>query len=164
MVGESLGFRSSAGTGPDGRFGLPILGSRRTFAFRGGYRGGKKFGLLGSGDFVCQGERKRPCVVATNTISLQEQLLGKDIPALRKLLKEIPNLSQWADFKCALLVGRANYLCSTRLRKTMAGQSELFEGGQRDELQRIAQWSDTEAREGIRQELSPSPWEPSGMR
>ena len=102
-------------------------------------------------------ERKRPCVVATNTISLQEQLLGKDIPALRKLLKEIPNLSQWADFKCALLVGRANYLCSTRLRKTMAGQSELFEGGQRDELQRIAQWSDTEAREGIRQELSPSP-------
>ncbi len=102
-------------------------------------------------------QRKRPCVVATNTISLQEQLLGKDIPALRKLLKEIPNLSEWANFKCALLVGRANYLCSTRLRKTMAGQSELFEGGQRDELQRIAQWSDTEAREGIRQELSPSP-------
>jgi ATP-dependent DNA helicase DinG len=102
-------------------------------------------------------QRKRPCVVATNTISLQEQLLGKDIPALRKLIKEIPNLSEWANFKCALLVGRANYLCSTRLRKTMAGQSELFEGGQRDELQRIAQWSDTEAREGIRQELSPSP-------
>ena len=30
--------------------------------------------------------RKRPCVVATNTISLQEQLLEKDIPALRKIL------------------------------------------------------------------------------
>jgi len=101
--------------------------------------------------------RKRPCVVATNTISLQEQLLEKDIPALRKLTKEIPHLSELADFKCALLVGRANYLCSTRLRKTMAGQSELFEGGQRAELQRIAQWADTEAREGIRQELSPSP-------
>ena len=101
--------------------------------------------------------RQRPCVVATNTISLQEQLLGKDIPAVRKLLKETPNLSELADFKCALLVGRANYLCTTRLRKTMAGQSELFEGGQREELQRISQWADSEAREGIRQELSPSP-------
>jgi len=100
---------------------------------------------------------KRPCVVATNTISLQEQLLEKDIPALRQLLKEIPHLSEFADFKCALLVGRANYLCSTRLRKTMSGQSELFEGSQKSELQRIAQWADTEAREGIRQELSPTP-------
>ena len=101
--------------------------------------------------------RQRPCVVATNTISLQEQLLEKDIPSLRTLLGGIPHLSELAEFKCALLVGRANYLCSTRLRKAMAGQSELFEGSQRAELQRIAQWADSEAREGIRQELSPSP-------
>ena len=30
--------------------------------------------------------RKRPCVVATNTIDLQEQLLDKDIPAVRQLM------------------------------------------------------------------------------
>ena len=101
--------------------------------------------------------RKRPCVIATNTISLQEQLLGKDVPALRDLLTGIPSLEEMADFRCALLVGRANYLCSTRLQKTMKGQGDLFEGNQRAELQRIAKWAGSGAKEGIRQELSPSP-------
>ena len=101
--------------------------------------------------------RKRPCVIATNTISLQEQLLEKDVPALRDLFAGIPALKEMADFRCALLVGRANYLCSTRLQKTMQGQGDLFEGNQRSELQRIAVWAGTEAKEGIRQELSPSP-------
>ena len=109
--------------------------------------------------------RQRPCVVATNTISLQEQLLGKDIPAVRKLLKEIPNLSQWADFKCALLVGRANYLCSTRLRKTMAGQSELFEGVAK-ETNCKGLHSGPIRRRGkeFGRNSRLLPWEPSGMR
>ena len=38
--------------------------------------------------------RKRPCVVATNTISLQEQLLEKDIPALRKILIGVPGFEE----------------------------------------------------------------------
>ena len=101
--------------------------------------------------------RERPCVIATNTISLQEQLLEKDVPALRDLFAGIPALEEMADFRCALLVGRANYLCSTRLQKTMKGQGDLFEGSQRAELQRIAVWAGAEAKEGIRQELSPSP-------
>lgn len=101
--------------------------------------------------------RKRPCVIATNTISLQEQLLEKDIPALRDLLAGIPSLKKMTDFRCALLVGRANYLCSTRLQKTMKGQGDLFEGNQRTELQRIAEWAGSKAKEGIRQEISPSP-------
>lgn len=101
--------------------------------------------------------RKRPCVIATNTISLQEQLLQKDIPALRKLLGHMPELEGLSDFRCALLVGRANYLCSTRLQRTMMGQGDLFEGNQRSELRRIAQWAGEEAKEGIRQEISPSP-------
>ena len=29
---------------------------------------------------IIHAKNKRPCVVATNTINLQEQLLGKDIP------------------------------------------------------------------------------------
>jgi ATP-dependent DNA helicase DinG len=101
--------------------------------------------------------RKRPCVIATNTISLQEQLLGKDVPALRDLLAGIPALEEMADFRCALLVGRANYLCTTRLQRTMKGQGDLFEGNQRAELHRIAEWAGIGAKEGIRQELSPSP-------
>ena len=100
---------------------------------------------------------KRPCVVATNTISLQEQLLNKDIPDLRKIIREVSKLSSWADFECALLVGRANYLCPTRLQKALVGQTEIFDGRQREELERIATWAKEEAREGIRQELSPAP-------
>ena len=101
--------------------------------------------------------RKRPCVVATNTISLQEQLLNKDIPALRSLMESNPALESFKDFRCALLVGRANYLCTTRLHRALSGQGELFEGRQKRELERIAEWANKGAIEGIRQELSPLP-------
>ena len=101
---------------------------------------------------------KRPCVVATNTISLQEQLLDKDVPAVRTLMESTPSLKDFMDFRCALLVGRANYLCTTRLHRALSGQGELFEGRQRQELERIAKWATTGgATEGIRQEMSPQP-------
>ncbi|MAL86217.1 MAG: hypothetical protein CMI23_07685 [Opitutae bacterium] len=102
--------------------------------------------------------RKRTCVVATNTISLQEQLLNKDIPAVRFLFESIPSLQNFKNFRCALLVGRANYLCPNRLQRALRGQGELFEGRHRRELERIAQWAASEkAIEGIRQEMSPLP-------
>ena len=101
---------------------------------------------------------KRPCVVATNTISLQEQLLDKDIPAVRTLMEETSSLKNFLNFRCALLVGRANYLCTTRLHRALSGQGELFEGRQRQELERVAKWATSgSAIEGIRQELSPQP-------
>lgn len=99
----------------------------------------------------------RPCIVATNTINLQEQLLHKDIPSIQKLFSQSEDLHAFEDFRCALLVGRANYLCTTRLRKALLGQGELFESRERKELQRIAEWADGAAKEGIRQELSPPP-------
>ncbi len=46
-------------------------------------------------------------VISTNTINLQDQLYLKDIPDLRKVLP--------FEFKAALLKGRSNYLCRTRL-------------------------------------------------
>ena len=80
-------------------------------------------------------------MVATNTISLQEQLLDKDIPAVRTLMEETSSLKNFLDFRCALLVGRANYLCTTRLHRALSGQGELFEGRQRQEFERIAKWA-----------------------
>jgi len=102
-------------------------------------------------------ETKRPCVVATNTISLQEQLLEKDVPSVRDLFNRTRGLERFADFRCALLVGRANYLCTNRLGRALSGQSDLFEVRQRDELHRIAEWVAQSPLEGIRQELSPVP-------
>ncbi len=100
---------------------------------------------------------RKTCVIATNTISLQEQLLSKDIPAVRDLLCRVSSLQKFQDFRCSLLVGRANYLCTNRLSRALSGQGDLFEGRQREELQRIAQWASDGPEEGIRQELSPSP-------
>jgi len=45
-------------------------------------------------------------VVSTNTINLQDQLINKDIPALRDVLG--------FDFRAALLKGRSNYICPRR--------------------------------------------------
>ena len=46
-------------------------------------------------------------VVSTNTINLQDQIVKKDLPALRKILN--------VPFRAALLKGRSNYVCPRRL-------------------------------------------------
>ena len=101
-------------------------------------------------------KRKRPCIVATNTINLQEQILNKDILTIRELFGQTPELIPFAEFRCALLVGRGNYLCSTRLSKALSAKTDLFETREKKELDRILEWSGS-AKEGIRQELSPPP-------
>lgn len=53
-------------------------------------------------------------VVSTNTHALQEQLLTKDIPALRRMLVASGVLSAGDDLRVALLKGRSNYLCLRR--------------------------------------------------
>jgi ATP-dependent DNA helicase DinG len=51
-------------------------------------------------------------LVSTATKNLQEQLFEDDLPLIRKLLKKNP-------FDTALLKGRANYLCLTRLKEAL---------------------------------------------
>ena len=58
---------------------------------------------------VRHGER---VVVSTNTHTLQEQLMGKDLPGLREWLP-------W-DFKACLLKGRSNYVSLRRWRRYLA--------------------------------------------
>jgi len=57
-----------------------------------------------------------PVVVSTHTISLQEQLVYKDIPALSKALK-------MRDLRYAQLKGRNNYLCMRRWDILRASQA-----------------------------------------
>ncbi|MGA7672293.1 MAG: helicase C-terminal domain-containing protein [Nitrolancea sp.] len=63
-------------------------------------------------------EHGEPVVVSTNTIALQDQLFRKDLPDLRRSLKEMakddPSLKDAANFEAALLKGRSNYLCLRR--------------------------------------------------
>jgi len=88
-------------------------------------------------------------IVSTNTINLQEQLVGKDLPFLRRSLG--------LPFRFALVKGRHNYVSIRRAKLAAAGQSELFETTERSELSALMTWlSDT--RDGSLQEL---PFEPS---
>ena len=90
-------------------------------------------------------ERKQRAVVSTCTISLQEQLMSKDIPFLRAHLG--------VEFTAVLVKGRGNYLCRRRLDRAIHGGPTLFDRGSEDWLQRIRDWAAHEAREGAIQEL-----------
>ncbi len=65
-----------------------------------------------------------PVVISTNTINLQEQLLTKDVPTLRRALETAGGaLEGVAKFRVALLKGRSNYLCLRRWLLFNQGQA-----------------------------------------
>lgn len=61
-------------------------------------------------------------VISTNTITLQEQLLNKDIPDLVKALREMDGIPE-PDLKATLLKGRSNYLCIQRWGHLRSGDN-----------------------------------------
>lgn len=101
-------------------------------------------------------DRERPFLVSTATISLQEQILDKDLSLCRRLFGSVPQLNRYSEFRAALLLGKSNYLCPTRLSQAVATKAELFPSYEQDELQRIIEWSYS-TKSGLRQELNPAP-------
>jgi ATP-dependent DNA helicase DinG len=101
-------------------------------------------------------DQTRQMIVSTHTISLQEQIEMKDLPLCRRLFDSVDELKPYAKFKSAVLVGKANYLCTTRLAHAIQSRQELFASADQEELQRIAAWAG-ESREGLRHELNPAP-------
>lgn len=75
----------------------------------------------------------RKAVISTHTINLQEQLFHKDIPTVKKALG--------TEFQAALLKGRANYLCRTRLRRAMEQARDLFNQDEARQLHQLLEWS-----------------------
>ncbi len=92
---------------------------------------------------------KERTVVSTNTITLQEQLVGKDLPLLADLLSDQP-------VRFALLKGWRNYLCLSRLAQAEAGSASLFEAPQRDELALLSAWART-TKDGSLSDLATPP-------
>jgi ATP-dependent DNA helicase DinG len=97
---------------------------------------------------------ERPAVISSHTIALQEQLESKDIPLCRQILKADPELHKWSDFRHALLVGKGNYICGSRLSQAIETKAELFPSAQQKELERLSDWYQ-QTRHGMLQELSP---------
>ena len=93
-------------------------------------------------------EQHKKAIISTHTINLQEQLLHKDIPILKKVLP--------VEFDAALMKGRQNYLCHRRLERALQSSKELFTGPETNELNRIAEWA-SKTRDGSLSDLSIEP-------
>lgn len=77
---------------------------------------------------------KRKVVISTHTISLQEQLIAKDIPFLNAVLP--------VEFSAVLVKGRSNYVSLRRLKGAVERSNALF--AQPEEMKQLGQlveWS-----------------------
>src|SRR5271168_4300099 len=94
---------------------------------------GKSFAyLLPAIDYAVR--KKKRVVISTHTISLQEQLIEKDIPLLQSVYPD--------EFTAVLVKGRSNYLCQRRLEQTRSRQSTLFDQHrQLESLWMIEEWA-----------------------
>jgi ATP-dependent DNA helicase DinG len=90
-------------------------------------------------------------IVSTNTINLQEQLVGKDLPLLRQALGDSEYTPSYA-----LLKGWRNYLCLARMNQAVSSQRTLLEQDKLDELLGIAEWAGHTA-DGTLSDLPVSP-------
>lgn len=90
-------------------------------------------------------------VASTNTINLQEQLVGKDLPALARALSR-----RGRPVRFALLKGWRNYVCIARLQQALGHASSLFEPDRRDEIETLGAWSRATA-DGSRSDLPFTP-------
>lgn len=95
------------------------------------------------------GLNRERTIVSTNTINLQEQLVGKDLPFLRSVLED--------PFRFALVKGRGNYVSIRRARLAMVSASMLFDDGRQADLDAIGEWLE-QTREGSLQDL---PFQPA---
>jgi ATP-dependent DNA helicase DinG len=100
-------------------------------------------------------EQKKKVVVSTHTISLQEQLLQKDLPFLRAVMPE--------EFSAVLVKGRSNYISLRRLDAAVARAGATFQKQEEfDQLSEIRLWS-RKTIDGSRSDLdfrpSPAVWD-----
>jgi ATP-dependent DNA helicase DinG len=107
------------------------LAKGRRLAVEAGTGVGKSFAyLVPAIELVCRGAGR--VLISTFTITLQEQLISKDIPLLSGCLPH--------SFTAGLAKGRGNYLCKRRLEFAMRRQRLLF--GQSDaEFAMINDWA-----------------------
>lgn len=101
-------------------------------------------------------DQSRQLVVSTHTIALQEQLDRKDLPLCRRVFSADERTKSYANFKSAVLLGKGNYLCTSRLAAALKDKTELIPSHEHVELQRIADWAATTTH-GLRHELNPPP-------
>src|SRR5438477_5511242 len=124
-----------------------VLEEERHLVVEAGTGVGKSLAYLAPAILFAVEQHKKP-IVSNHTINVQEQLLYKDIPILKKILP--------VEFEAALMKGRQNYLCPRRLERALQSSKELFTGPEDNELNRIAEWA-SKTRDGSLSDLSIEP-------
>ena len=107
---------------------------------------GKSFAYLLPAMRFAELNRER-VVISTATITLQQQLFGKDIPLVKS--------ATGSKVKSVLVKGRGNYLCFVRLLDALH-EPDLPGINEQDQLNRIAQWAES-SKSGGRDDLSFNP-------
>jgi ATP-dependent DNA helicase DinG len=94
-----------------------------------------------------EGEKPRkPLIVSTHTISLQEQLFTRDMPFLKSVLP--------VEFSFVLAKGRSNYISLRRLNAAVdRAQSTFFQENEFEQLRSVLDWS-RQTTDGSRSDLS----------
>ena len=108
------------------------LATKKHLIVEAGTGVGKSFAYLVPAILYAKAQQKK-AVISTHTINLQEQLVEKDLPVLKKIVG--------VDFSYAMLKGRGNYLCTRRLQKAMLQADALFTSPEIAELKRLYEWS-----------------------
>jgi ATP-dependent DNA helicase DinG len=112
---------------------------------------GKSFAYLVPAVLRCL-QHGQVVVVATHTISLQEQLIEKDIPLLERAVRELEEAGSpilgpdglKRELKPVLVKGRGNYVSLRRMRQAYERRDRLFaDPAQRRSLEQIVEWADT---------------------
>lgn len=80
------------------------------------------------------GGAKRRVVISTHTISLQEQLISRDLPLLNSILP--------VEFSAVLVKGRSNYVSLRRLKGALEKSRSLFPTSEaEDQVRSLAGWA-----------------------
>jgi ATP-dependent DNA helicase DinG len=131
------------------------IAEKRHLMVEAGTGVGKSFAYLVPAVLAAQADKDCRVVISTHTISLQEQLLHKDIPFLQSVMPK--------PFQAVLVKGRSNYLSLRRLRVAQQRMTSLLsEESVRRQLVSIGRWS-RQTREGSRSDLdfppAPAVWD-----
>jgi ATP-dependent DNA helicase DinG len=117
------------------------IAGRRHLIVEAGTGVGKSFAYLAPAILAATDPKvdKPPrVVVSTHTISLQEQLISKDLPLLNSVIPR--------EFSAVLVKGRRNYLSLRRLQGAVARSKSLFDGDEAaQQLRSIRNWSEQTA-------------------
>ncbi len=128
------------------------LARKRQLLVEAGTGVGKSFAYLVPAIQAVSARKDFKVVISTHTISLQEQLIRKDLPFLQSVLP--------GDYRPVLVKGRGNYMSIRRLRAAQTKASTLLDTpGAIDQLVQIGRWS-RQTVDGSKSDLPVQPYEP----